>query len=124
MLSSAIWAASGVRGISAGADVVQRLRRVPLAHPRLVDQAPPRGGEQPGPPGRLVPDEPRQPADHVDPGLRGDVLGVLRGENAQVAKESGIRITPQDRELVFAAALGVRKHPREVVAHHMLSIGT
>jgi hypothetical protein len=60
----------------------------------------------------------------VHPRLRGDVLGVVRGENTQVTKESGVRVTPQDRELVFAAALGVRKHPPEVVAHHMLSIGT
>ena len=59
----------------------------------------------------------------MDPGFRGDVLGTLRGEHAQVTKESGIRIAPQDGELIFVAALGVRKHPLEVVAHHMLSIG-
>src|ERR1700761_3487799 len=97
---------------------------MPLAESRLVDQAPSRGGEQPGPPGRLVADKPRQPPDYVDPGFSGDVLGVLRGKNTQVAKEGGVRVTPQDRELVVVAALGVCKHPRKVVAHHMLSIDT
>jgi hypothetical protein len=58
----------------------------------------------------------------VNPGFRGDVLGTLRGEHAQVTKESGIRIAPQDGELIFVATLGVRKHPLEVVAHHKLSI--
>jgi hypothetical protein len=60
----------------------------------------------------------------VDPGLRGDVVRVLRGEHAQIAKESRVRVSPQDRELVVVAALGARKDPRKVVAHHMLSIGT
>ena len=33
-----------------------------------------------------------------------------------------VGVTPENRELVFAAIAGIRKDPREVVAHHKLSI--
>src|ERR1700722_4084767 len=97
---------------------------MPSQIPGMIEHPPPGGGEQPGPPGALVADERGKPPDHRDPGLRGDVLGRVRDDHPEIADERGVGVAPEDREMLFAPALGSRKYGREVVAHHMLSIDT
>jgi hypothetical protein len=98
--------------------VVQRGGRPPRPAPGLVDRAPARGGEQPGPPVRLVPAEARQPAHHLQPGLRRDVLGGIGSDHPQVPQQGRVGITPQQGEGRFTARLGDRQHGRKLIANH------
>ena len=79
--------------------------RMAFAKPNLVEQAAARGREQPRPPGNLVAGEPWQSPDHLNPGLRRDVFGVLCRDHPQVAEQDeGSRPATEPRMLARCRA--------------------
>ncbi len=93
---------------------------MPVAVPDLVKDSPSGGREQPGPPGGLITGEGAQAAQDLDPGLRGHILGMLRGHDPQVAEQGRIGVSPQDRERLLVIASGGLQQGRELLAHHMV----
>ena len=93
------------------------------AGPVVVDEAAVGDGEHPGAEGGLVAGERRQGPGDGQPGLGGEVLGVVAGPAPEVAGHRRVEPPVEDRDGPLPAVLGGGEDPLELLPEGMSSGG-
>ena len=91
-----------------------RDRRPPGLGPRRVDDPMPADREQPAPELFLAAGEPVQVADHLQPGLAGDVIRIVAPEHAQEPQQPRLQRPPQLKK----PGLVARARPGQGIVEH------
>ena len=108
---------AGKRGVDAQAG--QQGPVLPMIH---LGGVRPRRGEQPGAPLVLAAGEGGESAQDSHPALAGDILGVRRADDGEVARHGGVRVTPQAHESLRAALLRSTEHVGKSPTDHLASM--